>query len=62
MPEKTYKKSPAEGGSLLAKGKESLLTKSGFVQFTLNQYKGWTWVLFSIDHYTISLSMNIEMP
>ena len=38
MPEKTYKKSPAKGGSLLAEGKESLLTKSGFVQFTLNQY------------------------
>ena len=33
------KKVPPKAVSLLAKGKKSLKTKSGFVQFTLNQYK-----------------------
>ena len=32
------KKVPPKAVSLLAKGKKSLKTKSGFVQFTLNQY------------------------
>ena len=32
------KKVPSKAASLLAKGKKSLKTKSGFVQFTLNQY------------------------
>ena len=34
------KRVPPKAVSLLAKGKESLKTKSGFVQFTLNQYNG----------------------
>lgn len=33
------KRVPPKAASLLAKGKKSLKTKSGFVQFTLNQYK-----------------------
>jgi len=33
------KKVPPKAASLLAKGKKSLKTKSGFVQFTLNQYR-----------------------
>ena len=32
------KRVPQKAVSLLAKGKKSLKTKSGFVQFTLNQY------------------------
>jgi len=32
------KKVPPKAVSVLAKGKKSLKTKSGFVQFTLNQY------------------------
>ena len=35
---KPNKKAPPKAVSLLAKGKKSLKTKSGFVQFTLNQY------------------------
>ena len=35
---KPDKKAPPKAVSLLAKGKKSLKTKSGFVQFTLNQY------------------------
>ena len=34
------KRVPPKAVSLLAKGKQSLKAKSGFVQFTLNQYSG----------------------
>jgi hypothetical protein len=37
-PKKLIKKVQPKAVSLFAKGKKSLKTKSGFVQFTLNQY------------------------